>query len=173
VIILLVVGMTGTILFPLVHWHKYSGEYSQEMTESELRIVDANGNELEYVDRALLGVGSDGPNMDPLVSEFRECEAGQNRAIAQYMLRAAQDYRNEVATRSIVRRVRFPPHVLHSAWTPSELRSHDRFVGIRLYEITVTTSATGDEFTSRSDRLMFAYSAANDSTVCRTEDSRD
>jgi hypothetical protein len=155
-VLLLVMNLTGPQVLPLTQWHKFSDPYPQTYVDYELRVVDAGGNELDYDYRATLA--ADGVTLRLLEEEMlAEHTDAKNERVACYLLRRARVYRTRLSTRSPFHLIRFPPHGLGSTWFEGEISEYERFTGIRLYRINITTSADGTEITSYSEHAMQSY----------------
>jgi len=154
---------------PFVTWHKFSGPWDQERVVYEVRVVDDNGRELKYDDKATLAF--DGVRMTALHNEMTEEYSDEkNRVIAEYLLQRAATYRSGIERgdpqRGLVwtatginptQLLRFPAHGHTVAWTAEQLDGYGEFVGIRLYRVTFVTSPDGTEVTSYEEQVVFEY----------------
>ncbi|MFC6835070.1 hypothetical protein [Halomarina ordinaria] len=146
---------------PVVHWHKFSDVRDQDQTHYELRVVDAEGRELQYDNKATLG--ANGVAMADLHREMRtERTAEGNREMGQYLLDRATRYRSSVEEERPWRFLRFPPHSTTGTWTPQRLSNYDEFVGVRLYRFNVSTSEDGQEVTDTDETLLLSYDGPSD-----------
>jgi len=156
---LLVLNLLLTVnLLPLVHWHKFSSPQEQSQTVYQFRVVDTEGNELRFEEEAALS-GDTGMSVGLLRKKVQNADSPRERHIVmRYLLRSAREHRDGLHERTPSHLVRFPPHYgTWTAWTPDEVETYGRFVGIRLYQINVTTSESGQTFTDRSERVLYDY----------------
>lgn len=157
--LLLVVNLAVPVhALPLVHWHKFSEPRAQELVWHEVRVVDSNDRELVYDDRATLGV--DGVTMEDLQREMRtEYTHRKNCEVSRWLLERARLHRDRMTTQSPLDWLRFPPHGLNNQWTAEDLQGYDAFVGLRIYELRVVTSADGSEVNARDETKVYEYAA--------------
>lgn len=172
VVLLLGSNLTGIGVLPLVELQKFSIAESENVTYHELRVVDADGNELVYDARAAP------PLQGALVRWLaRDMATTHTPAVRQrvgrYLLRRARQYRASLRDDSVsmASYVDYPRHVLDHRWpadsvdgtgaraVPHEwsgvsLGSYDRFVAIRVYEVEITSSADGRTITAYSERKV-------------------
>ncbi|MFC6784586.1 hypothetical protein ACFQFH_01515 [Halobaculum halobium] len=159
---------------PFVTWHKFSSPWESERVVHQIRVVDDQGRELPYDDKATLAF--DGIRMTALHRRMTEdYSSEQNREIARYLLWSARDYRDGIERGSPRRGLtwtgssmlpaqflKFPAHGHNSVWTADQLSAHGTFVGIRVYRIEIHTSADGREVTSYSEQVVFEYREGDD-----------
>lgn len=141
---------------PLTQWHKFSHVPPAEQIEHEVRVVDANGNELRYDQRATWLV--DGVSMRHGQEVLLNGESERQHEFARYLLEEAREYRVHLENRSAVRLLRFPPHGTANTWVASELKAYDRFVAIRLYRMEIETSPDGTEIVGYSEEIIYEFS---------------
>lgn len=157
-LLLLVNLVVPAHVLPLLHWHKFSEPYSQDLVWQEVRLVDEHGREVVYDDKGTLGV--DGVKMEDLQREMRtEYSDEQNCAVVDWLLERASVYRERVVDRPPHRWLRFPPHGLNNQWTSADLEGYGEFVGLRIYEQQVTTSSDGTEVTAYAEHRVFDTTA--------------
>ena len=165
-VLLLVINVSGFFVLPLVHWQKFSKPQPATETFYEFQVVDAEGRELQYDYRATLSV--DGVTMRLLREKMlTEYSPAKKEEVGCYFLDRARAYRDRVTGRSSLHLFRFPPHGIQDTWTEAQLDGYARFVGIRYYKVTVTTSPDGSRIVDRSRQLLFEYRSVNRSmTSC-------
>lgn len=162
----LLAGLVVTNLFvpfvpyPMTHWNKFSEPRPAERTEHEVRVIDSDGDEIRFEEAAVLR--ADG-GISPwyltgwFVDDSR-LSAAERAIAAQYVLDRANEYRLELANRSFVHLLRFPPHSgTVDRWTPELLAEYDRFVGLRVYRVELTTTADGTRLASYSETPVYEY----------------
>lgn len=155
-LIIIFFNVTGGTLLPITHWQKFTQYTEQDQTVHEIRVVDANGNELHYDHRATLGV--DGVTIFIMQQELMEDRPREEKVRrARFLLQRANVYRERVESRPVTSYVRFPPHGLDNIWTPKRLDGYAEFVGIRVYRIDIDTGADGQRLTSASETLVMEY----------------
>lgn len=138
---------------PFVSWGHFSEPTSEVETHTEIRLVDASGNEVKMDDRMTLEF--DAVSTGPMIRQIRSDDSDtSDEAAARHLLRQARAYRAEVAGGQ-TDALRFPHHGLTSVWTPSLLEEYDRFVGVRMYEMTFVTSPDGTEVVRYDETMVF------------------
>lgn len=155
--LLLVVNLAIPVhLVPIMHWHKFSEPYPEELVWHQVRLVDEDGQEIIYDDKGTMGV--DGVRMERLQRWMRtEYSDQRNCEVVRWLLERAEAYRDRVLDRPVYRWLRFPPHGLNDQWTREDLHGYGEFVGIRIYEQQVVTSADGQEVLSYTERVVFEH----------------
>ncbi|MDS0221569.1 hypothetical protein NDI54_09430 [Haloarcula sp. S1AR25-5A] len=139
---------------PLVHWHKFSSPQEQTQTLYQYRVVDTQNNELAFDAKATLS-GDAGMSMHLLHHSHMSRSPQERRVVMQHLLNESRDYRSHLEDPSMLRFLRFPPHSgVWTQWRPETIDDYDRFVGIRLYKMTVTTSSDGQRITSLSETML-------------------
>mgnify|MGYP006274792473 FL=1 len=138
---------------PFISWAHFAEPTSQTVHHDEIRIVDANGNELKIDRHATLD--SDGVKVSLLTrAMLEEYDEKRNEKVARHLLEESAKHRQEVMTRSAIDHLRFPSHSLTSTWTPAVLNDTDEFVGVRIYRMTFVTSSGGTEVESYEETLL-------------------
>lgn len=169
--VLCVTVVAGTHFLPFMAWDKFPNTYPETETEYELRVVTADGHEVVYDIRATLG--SDGVNEQYLTTamaeEYSDC---QNQVVMSYLLDRAREYRVRVESGTVWSFARFPPHGLTDIWTKKELQPYSRFVGVRLYERTITSSEDGSAIRSVDEALLLEYHEADEAACFPTRVAR-
>lgn len=163
---LLVVTAVGMPLFPVVEMHKFSQPSEEEMTYYELRVVDADGAEIELDDRATPPLT--GTRTSTVAGEMANAYTDEERAeMGEFYLSNAREYRQKVESgdRSITDRLRPPRYVDDEAWTADELAAYEEFEAIRVYERTVIYSDDNSEIESNEERLRLTVDVANDAVI--------
>lgn len=174
VVMLLFQTVMPVVVTPFMNWHKFSNPREPTEVRHEIRVVDADGNELRYDNEATLAFN--GVRMSALHRQMREeYSEERNREVARFLLERAREYRTQVE-RGTPRRgatwteegvrpsraIRFPAHGHTSTWTADQLSEYSEFVGIRLYRMEVVTSEDGTEVVSYTERRLFEhYSTEN------------
>lgn len=142
-VVLVVSGATGLYVWPFFNWHLYPGQQSQTETFYELRVVDAEGNELKYDARAVRPALATPMRRygKKMVADFTRNE---RRRFGCFLLDGAESYRDAVGHRqSVPYPLKFPPHQFGYQWTPERLNGIGEIRAIRDYRITVTLSEDG------------------------------
>jgi len=138
---------------PFVSWGHFSEPTSEVETYHEIRFVDGSGNEIKIDDRLTLEF--DAVSMTALNRRMRnQYSEQQNEEVARQMLLEAREYREDVCSRTVRDRVRYPHHGLTNVWTPELLEEYGPFVGIRMYEMTFHTSADGTEVVRYEEEVV-------------------
>lgn len=153
-------------ILPYIDWHKFSEPREQEQTYHELRIVDANGEEIPYDKRAPQNheAGFHSSIMTDMTEKYTE---DRNREIMMFLLYRAEEYRDQRENQSLIYYVRFPDHGMHGEWTGIQLAEYAEFVGIRLYQVDIRTSDDGTEITEyNEDRVFGYYDHGSDDIFC-------
>ncbi|SFR68954.1 hypothetical protein [Halogeometricum limi] len=139
---------------PFVSWGHFSQPTSEVETYREIRLVDESGHEIKMDDGLTLAFDS--------VSErqlIRHVRGGQsdarNETEARRLLARASQYREAVGRGETGRIERFPHHGLTSRWTPELLDGYERFVGVRVYEMTFVTSEDGTHVVRYEEAVVF------------------
>lgn len=152
--LLLVVALVAPFQpLPLIQWHKFSEPVPQTQTQYQLRVVDEDGRELQYDVAATLAV--DGAYLHRYLDDFVAADPAEQRRVGAYLVERANVHRNEVENPPLTRSLRYPPGFVHDRWTPAELARYGEFVGLRVYEITTTTTSDGREVTDVEEELVF------------------
>lgn len=152
--LLFVVALVAPVQpLPLIQWHKFSEPVPQTQTQYQLRVVDEEGRELQYDVAATLEV--DGAYLHRYLDDFVSADPAEQRRVGAYLVERANVHQAEVENPPPTRSLRYPPGFVHDRWTPAELARYDEFVGLRVYEITTTTSADGREVTNVDEALVF------------------
>jgi len=156
-ICLLVVNIVSVQMFPVVHFHKFSSPGPEHQTLHEIRIVDENGNELDYDPRAtppLTGsrVFSLGERMVHDSDEQKRCDT------AEFILTQSHDYRTSVESgENIQDRIQFPRHTVDYKWTGNALNDYDEFVKLKIYETNVEFSGDGSGAEVTTEELVYEW----------------
>jgi hypothetical protein len=143
-VFLLLSGSTGLFAWPFFNWHLYPGERSAEESFYELRVVDADGDELKYDARAAPPILAT-PVKRLTTQMATEYTAEQRRRMGCYLLDRARSYRAEVGEPSIGEAVKFPRHQFGFRWQPRHLDGIDRITAVRGYAVTVEVTPDGRE----------------------------
>ncbi|OYR39676.1 hypothetical protein DJ82_09260 [Halorubrum sp. Ib24] len=164
IVLLLFQTVIPITISPFINWHKFSEPKPIESTEYEIRVVDANGQEIKVDEKALLA--HDGIYPLPAERLVSNESSEEDQEIARWLLDRTNTYRTAVErghpTRGTVpsdvwnnprRLYRFPAHS-SGGWTAEELSGYSEFVGIRVYQVRTVTSTDGTEITSRSEELV-------------------
>lgn len=153
-VLLLVFNFIAPVtLLPFISWSHFAEPRPQTVHHDEIRIVDANGNELKIDKHGTLN--SDGISISRLTEAMlQEYDEEKNEQVTRYLISKSRERRQDVMTRSAIDYLRFPPHSLTSTWTPSVLSGTDRFIGIRIYRMTFVTSSNGTEIRSYEETLL-------------------
>lgn len=161
---------------PFTTWHKFSETWDRERIEYEFRVVDADGNELEFDEKSTLAF--DGVRMTGLHHQMmNEYSEDDKREAARFLLESAREYRAAVERGNPQRGLvltdggipprhltRFPAHGHVDTWTPGVTENYSEFVGVRLYRMTIETSDDGSEVVSYSEEMVYEYSDSNATT---------
>lgn len=166
---LLAVTAVGMPLFPVVEMHKFSQPSDEEVTYYELRVVDVNGTELPYDDRAtppVMGTRTSSV-AGKIAADYTDAERLE---MGEFYLENARTYRDEVESgnRSALERLQPPRYVDEPRWNADDLESYDEFTALRVYERTLTFSDDNAEVASSEERLRVTIDVA-DSTVTEHE----
>jgi hypothetical protein len=162
---LLVVNIAGVHLLPIATLHKFQSVGPEERTLYELRVVDANGNELPYDARAASPLP--GSQVNSLsyhsINVFNQAEREE---LAKFLFRRAQQYRQYVESNPFVRSdfVKFPRYGLDYRWNQELLSKYVDFVGLRIYERHVVYSAEKGGV-SKTNELVFEWYNGNETVA--------
>jgi hypothetical protein len=152
--LLLVVALVGPVQpLPLIQWHKFSHPVPEEQQQYQLRVVDGQGRELQYDVAATLSV--DGAYLHRYLDDFVEADAAEQRRVGSYLVDRANVHKSEVQNPPLTRSIRYPPGYVRERWTPEKVSRYGEFVGLRVYEITTTTTPDGREVTNVEEELVF------------------
>lgn len=162
---------------PFMTWHKFSEPRATDQVSYQLRVVDSDGDEIPFEEKATLVV--DGVSKDILRKKLREeLSPAERDEVASYLLERSIHHRSHIRNRSLLHLLRFPPHGLGDTWTERQLSQYDEFVGIRMYRIEFETSPDGTEVTSYDEELVYEYYEngtavpPSDASVTRPSSSR-
>jgi hypothetical protein len=154
--VLVMINLIGLPILPMIFWHKFSEPRPEAQTHYEFRVVDAEGDELPYDAEATLQ--TDNVRFAILQREMlTEYSREKNERVAGFLLRRARVHREKVTNRSPLQYLRFPPNGVVEGWDGRNLSRYSTFVGIRLYEIRLNTSADGTAITSRSETMLLEF----------------
>lgn len=137
---------------PFIHWHKFSHPVEEIETQYQFRVVDVNGEELQYDVGATLVV--DGAYLHRYVPRYVTADETEQQTVGTYLVDRANLYRDRIENPPVTRAIRYPPGFVHDRWTPEKVAPYGEFVGLRVYEVTTTTSADGREVVDVSDELV-------------------
>lgn len=168
---LVVVTAVGMSLLPVVEMHKFSQPSSEEMTYYELRIVDANGTEIEYDDRAAPPMT--GTRTSTIGGEIANDYTDDERLeMGEFYLSKATAYRHDLESgeRSATERLQPPRYVDDEGWTAEELEAYEEFEALRVYERTVTYTDDNTAVESNDEQLRVTIDVA-DETVTEPENT--
>lgn len=160
---LLVVTVLGAPILPVVDMHKFSQPSSEEQTYHELRVVDADGNEIRYDTRAvppMQGTRTSGVG-HWMVERFDD---ERRLEMAQFLLSEAEEYRAELLAdgRDGLERLQPPRYVDEERWTAADVRGLARFESIRVYRHTVVYDEDSTEIESRKTELRLEVNPRDD-----------
>ena len=151
---LLVVTVLGAPILPVVDMHKFPEPTPEEQTYHELRVVDAEGDEIRYDTRAVPPM--QGTRTSRLGRWMVERYDDQRRLeMAGFLLREAEEYRAALLTdgRRPLERLQPPRYVDEERWTAAEVRELSRFESIRVYRHTVVFSEDSTGIESKDTEL--------------------
>lgn len=167
--VLVVVALVAPVQpLPMIHWHKFSHPVPQEQTQYQFRVVDDEGRELQYDVGATLKVS--GAYLHRYASEFVNADPDEQREVGAHLVERANVYRNTIEDPSPTRYVRYPPGYVRERWTQEKVAPYGTFVGLRVYELTTTTTADGREVVDVEEELVVDLSF-DEETVSSTDDS--
>jgi len=163
--LLLATSLTAFEPIPLRDVHEYSSVSSEQRTHYEVRVVDAEGDELPYDPLAVppareaTSLGIVGENMVAGPDARTTYTPSQRREVARYLLRSAREYRRRLKAgrRRPATALAFPAHYLRDYWTTDELRDYSRFVAIRVYRTEVTFSENGQRPVVLDEESVYTY----------------
>jgi hypothetical protein len=166
-IVTLILGSSLTAIqpIPVINANEYTVISPEQYTHYDLRVVDADGDELPYDPRAMR------PNLqnEELAENLGKKRTGSNkteiaytraerRQISGFLLEEAREYRHDVKTGSYPRSVfTFPPHHVRGHWSASDLSNTSEFVGIRVYRMDVTFRNRGREAVVNDEELVYEF----------------
>ena len=166
-------SLTGLQPIPIVNANEYSSVSPERYTHYDLRVVNADGDELPYDPAAMrpaiqneelaenmgkVGVGSNKTRVAYTPSQRRE--------MAAFLLRNAREYRDGLdAGWDPLAALAFPPHHLRDHWTAGELDGFSKFVAIRIYRIEVTFAENGRRTVTDEAELVYEYRPGGNETT--------
>lgn len=169
--VLVVVALVAPVQpLPMIHWHKFSHPVPQEQTQYQFRVVDDEGRELQYDVAATLKV--DGAYLHRYASEFVNADPDEQREVGAHLVERANAHRNTVEDPPLTRHVRYPPGYVRERWTQEKVAPYGTFVGLRVYELTTTTTADGREVVDVEEELVVDLSY-DEGTVSSSNASTD
>ncbi|MFD1597580.1 hypothetical protein [Halobellus rarus] len=150
---------------PFVSWGHFSQPTAEVETYQEIRLVDESGHELKMDDKMTLAFDSVATTR--LIKHMRRGQnTTENETTARLLLDRATEYREAVERGDAEGLARFPSHGLTSVWTPELLDGHERFVGVRVYEMTFVTSEDGTEVVRYEEDVVFeAFPLADEEAI--------
>lgn len=163
---LLVVTAVGMPLMPVVEMHKFSEPTDEEMTYYELRVVDADGDELYYDERAAPPMtGSRTSTIAGAIAE--EYTDGERMEIGEFYLSQVREYRRDVESgeSSVADRFSPPRYSDDERWTTEDLETYDEFEAIRVYERTVTYTDDNTAIESNEERRRVTIDVADQTVI--------
>jgi hypothetical protein len=163
-VLLLVGNVTGLSIFPFMHWYKFSEPRGQEVTSYEIRVADADGNEIVYDARAAPPLIN---SMSTLARHMHtDYDTETRERVARHLLTNANAYRERVEQKGAdpAGLLAFPRHTLDYRWTEERLQGHSTFVSVRVYKLTTRTTDDGTELASRTDELVLEVTPDGDVT---------
>lgn len=144
--------------WPFFSWHLYATRTQPEITFSEVRVADAEGNEIKLSARGIP------PTMATPMRRFGdkllELEPEHAQELARFFLEKANEradrLRNENET--FWRFLKFPRHQYGYRWSKEMLEGLGPFVELRVYTVDAEFSEDGRELLSRTEELTKAFS---------------
>ena len=151
--VLVVVAFVGPVMpLPVIEWHKFSDPVPREKSQLQLRVVDADGRELRYDESATLPV--DAVYVHRMIDDFVEAPRSEQRETGRLLLERAREYRAGLENPSPTTYLRYPPGTLYGRWSAETVDGYDRFVGLRVYEVTMKTSEDGRHIEDTDEELV-------------------
>lgn len=160
---LLVVTVLGAPILPVVEMHKFPEPTPEEQSYHEIRIVDAEGNEIRYDARAVPPM--QGTRTSRLGRWMVERYSDEKRLeMAAFLVAEAEEYRTELLTdgREPLERLQPPRYVDEERWTAAEVRDLSQFESIRVYRHTVVFSEDSTEIASKETELRLEVNPRED-----------
>ncbi|WP_135829690.1 hypothetical protein [Halorussus halobius] len=159
---LIVVNIVGIPVLPAVSMHKFPNSAPEERATSDIRLVDAQGNELPYDARAVPPLADNYVSVigDQMLAGMTEAKRQQ---AAAYLFEEAVEYRNEFKSDSIIRLERFsyPQHALAYRWNESKLEEYGEFVKLRVYDERIVYTEDGSEIRTHETELVLEFDFEN------------
>lgn len=158
-------GLTGLQPIPIVNANEYSRIAPGLYEHYDLRVVDADGNELPYDPRAMRPAIQN----EELAENIGRVDSGsektdvvytpaERRDVSAFLLANAREYRQSVtAGGDPLSVLKFPPHHLRGHWSAEELEGYSTFVAIRVYRVEVTFTDDGTRTVVGEERLVYEY----------------
>jgi hypothetical protein len=160
---LLVVTLLGAPILPVVDMHKFPDPSPEERTYHELRVVDADGEEVRYDARAVPPM--QGTRTSRLGRWMVEDYSDEKRLeIAGFLIREAEEYRASLLAggRAPIERLQPPRYVDEERWTAAEVRDLSRFESIRVYRHTIVYDEDSTGIESRETELRLEVTPGDD-----------
>ena len=133
--ILILANVSGVILAPATHMHKYSTAADRHEVHHEIYLVDTNKADMRLDPRAIEPIG---PSTDFKI-KLLQSSGTERRAYAKFIIRESAEYRQKVeSTDPIISAsitASFPPETESYHWSQERLQNHTQFIGIRVYEV--------------------------------------
>lgn len=139
---------------PFVSWGHFSEPTSEVETYTEIRFVDEAGHEIKMDDRMTLTFDSVSTTRLTRYLQSGQTPA-ENDTRARQLLDRGSAYRERIRRGEAGQVGQFPHHGLTSEWTPSLLDDYERFVGVRIYQLTFVTSEDGTEVLEYEEQAVF------------------
>lgn len=143
--------------WPFFSWHLYATRTGTEVTFSELRVAEADGDELKYDARAMPPT-----SQTPLVrfaQRIQELEPEEAGEFAEVLLQAANRYADDLqgGRPNLLERLRFPRHQFGFQWSHEDVAGVEEFIELRVYEVQAQFSNDGRAITSVTEELKAVW----------------
>lgn len=143
-IVLIICGTTGLVVWPFFSWHLYGDARSEDRTFYKLQVVGENGTELPYDARAVPPALA-----TPIRRHARELATryppGEQRRFGCFLLQNAAAYRyDRLSGDSIsISALKFPRHQYGVHWSKQQARNLGRVRAITVQRRDVVLSERG------------------------------
>jgi hypothetical protein len=158
VVLVLAVNIIGIQFVPVVHLQKFGSPSEENITHHEIRIVDANGNEIVLDARAVEPVPySRLHGVYGVWGSMLNGSNGTNDAVGRHIFTEACSYRQEIQSGPFIWKNSFqiPQHEYGEKWTAKELASYDNFTALRVYRVQKVLNEEETAFETRSETEIY------------------